>query len=156
MSHHQTISKMTTQHLSQLFARDLSTVKEEITAYSTEDALWVIADGISNSAGNLSLHISGNLQHFLGAVLGDSEYKRDRDFEFSGKVTRQELLDDLEAAEKSVTETLETLSDEDLNKDFPMEIRGNTWKTEFFLLHLYSHLSYHLGQINYHRRLLDK
>ncbi len=147
---------MTTQHLSQLFARDLSTVKEEITAYSTEDALWVIADGISNSAGNLSLHISGNLQHFLGAVLGDSEYKRDRDFEFSGKVTRQELLDDLEAAEKSVTETLATLSEEDLNKDFPMEIRGNTWKTEFFLLHLYSHLSYHLGQINYHRRLLDK
>ncbi len=147
---------MNTKHLAELFTRDLTTVKEEITSYSSEDALWVTADGINNSAGNLSLHISGNLQHFFGAVLGGSDYVRDRDFEFSGKVSRQELLDDLEAAEKSVRETLAAITSEDLEKDYPLEIRGNTWKTEFFFLHLYSHMTYHLGQINYHRRLLDR
>lgn len=146
---------MTTQHLSDLFSRDLTKVKEEITSFSSENALWLTAEGINNSAGNLSLHISGNLQHFFGAVLGGTDYVRDRDFEFSGKVSRQELLDDLEAAEKSVIETLAKIKQEDLEKDFPLKIRENTWKTGYFFLHIYSHLSYHLGQINYHRRLLD-
>lgn len=146
---------MTTEHLSALFARDLTKVKEEIISYSSEDALWVTADGINNSAGNLSLHISGNLQHFFGATLGDTGYERDRDFEFSGKVSRQELLDDLEAAEKSVTNTLAKMSDTDLDNDYPLQFYGETIKTGWFFLHLYSHMTYHLGQINYHRRLLD-
>ena len=145
---------MTTQHLSQLFARDITQVKEEIISYTSEDALWVTADGINNSAGNLSLHISGNLQHFFGATLGDISYERDRDFEFSGKVTKQELLDDLEAAEKSVTETLTKMTDDDLEVDYPLKFYGEIKKTGWFFLHLYSHMTYHLGQINYHRRLL--
>ncbi len=146
---------MTTRHLSQLFSRDLTKVKEELTSYSSEEALWVTAEGINNSAGNLSLHISGNLQHFFGAILGDTGYKRDRDFEFSGKVSRQDLLDDLEAAEKSVTETLAGMNDADLDKDYPLQFYGETIKIGWFFLHLYSHMTYHLGQINYHRRLLD-
>ena len=115
---------MTTQHLSDLFSRDLTKVKEEITSFSSENALWLTAEGINNSAGNLSLHISGNLQHFFGAVLGGTDYVRDRDFEFSGKVSRQELLDDLEAAEKSVIETLAKIKQEDFEKDFPLKKIG--------------------------------
>ncbi len=95
------------------------------------------------------------MQHFLGAVLGGTDYVRNREFEFSGKVTRRELLDDLDAAIVSVKNTLAGMTDEDVKKDYPIEIYGGTVKTEWFLLHLYSHLSYHLGQINYHRRLLD-
>jgi len=144
---------MTTHHLSQLYSRELTNVKEEIITYTNEDALWVTAEGINNSAGNLSLHISGNLQYFFGTILSGTDYVRDRDFEFSGKVTKQELLDDLEAAEKAVTITLAALTADDLQKLFPVKFFGEV-TTEWFVLHLYGHLTYHLGQINYHRRLL--
>lgn len=147
---------MISKTLSTLFTRDIDKIRTEIKAYTSEDNIWKKADGISNSAGNLSLHLSGNLQHFFGAVLGETDYKRDREFEFGGKVTRQELIDDLDNAEKSVTETLEGMTESDVQKDYPIEIYGGVIKTEWFILHLYSHLSYHLGQINYHRRLLDK
>lgn len=146
---------MLTNHLSTLYSRDLTIVKEEIAAYTTEEALWRVPEGISNSAGNLSLHISGNLQHFFGAAFGHTNYKRDRDFEFSGKVTKQQLLDDLQAAESSVLTTLKALDDQQLSKNHPFPFREQSVTTAWFFLHLYSHLSYHLGQINYHRRLTD-
>ncbi|MCR9133359.1 MAG: DUF1572 domain-containing protein [bacterium] len=146
---------MLTRHLSHLYQRELTNVKEEIAAYKSEDALWVTSDGINNSAGNLSLHISGNLQHFFGTILGGTDYERDRDFEFSGKVSRQELLDDLEAAEKAITDTLAVITEEQLDELFPVKAFGEV-TTEWFILHLYGHLTYHLGQINYHRRWLDK
>lgn len=146
---------MLSKNLTHLYQRELTNVKEEITAYADEEQLWITTDGINNSAGNLSLHISGNLQHFFGAILGGTDYKRDRDFEFSGKVNRQELLDDLEAAEKAITDTLATITEEQLNEIFPMKAFGEV-TTEWFILHLYGHLTYHLGQINYHRRLLAK
>ncbi len=146
---------MLTQHLIHLYQRELTNVKEEIAAYKSEDALWITSEGINNSAGNLSLHISGNLQHFFGTILGGTDYERDRDFEFSGKVSRQELLDDLEAAEKAITDTLAVITEEQLSELFPVKAFGDV-TTEWFILHLYGHLTYHLGQINYHRRLLDK
>ncbi len=147
---------MLSNTLSELFNRDIPRIKAEITAYSSDEVIWQKADGINNSAGNLSLHLSGNLQHFLGAVLGGTEYIRDREFEFAGKVSRQELLDDLDAALTSVVETLDGMPDYELKKNYPHEIGGNTFTIEGFFLHLYGHLNYHLGQINYHRRLLDK
>lgn len=147
---------MISQTLSTLFSRDLQILKDQVNAYSSEESLWIKADGITNTGGNLSLHLSGNLQHFIGALLGGTSYVRDRPFEFGGKVTRQELLDDIDAAEKAVTETLNGMDPADFEKDYPIEMFGGPVKTEWFVLHLYSHFSYHLGQINYHRRLLDK
>lgn len=147
---------MIPQTLSTLFSRDLQILKDQVNAYSSEESLWIKADGITNTGGNLSLHLSGNLQHFIGALLGGTSYVRDRPFEFSGKVTRQELLDDIDAAEKAVTETLNGMDPAGFEKEYPIEMFGGPVKTEWFVLHLYSHFSYHLGQINYHRRLLDK
>lgn len=146
---------MLSQTLSELFERDILKAKTEIEAYSSEEAIWKKADGINNSGGNLSLHLSGNLQHFFGAILGNTGYVRNREFEFNGTVTRQELLDDLDAAVISVKQTLTGMTNEDLQKDYPIELFGGPMKTEWFFVHLYSHFTYHLGQINYHRRLLD-
>ena len=88
-------------------------------------------------------------------MLGGTVYVRDRDAEFASKgTTKADLLADIDAAEKSVKETLEKLSDEDFAKIYPIEVFGQPMTTGYFLTHLATHLNYHLGQINYHRRLL--
>ena len=146
---------MLKEALLEYFERDLILLKNEINLYPTEEDLWKTAGGISNSAGNLCLHLIGNMKHFIGAVLGESGFVRERDKEFSAKnVTRQDLIKEIENTIEIVKISLNKLSDEDLNKDFPVEKRGKIVGTDFMLLHLLTHFNYHLGQINYHRRLL--
>jgi uncharacterized damage-inducible protein DinB len=146
---------MLTKTLQKLIERDLSKLKEEIGLYSGETDLWKTDGEITNSAGNLALHLIGNLRHFFGAVLGETEYARDRDKEFSdGGVSRADLLAGIDQAAADVKATLEKLTAEDLAKTYPIEVFGHPMTTEYFLVHLATHLNYHLGQINYHRRLL--
>lgn len=141
--------------LLELFERDLGALRAEIEAYGNEGDLWKVEGEIANSAGNLCLHLTGNLRHFFGAVLGGTEYVRDRDAEFASKfVPRAKLLDEVDAAASDVKAVLEKITDEDLKKNYPIEVFGHPMTTEFFLVHLATHLNYHLGQINYHRRLI--
>jgi uncharacterized damage-inducible protein DinB len=141
--------------LSKLFERDLDILREQIEAYTDEDDLWVTEGRIANSAGNLCLHITGNLRHFVGAVLGETGYVRDRHREFNASgVARDTLLLGVDTAIQEVMRTLERLSEESLDSMYPLEVFGYPMTTHYFLIHLYGHLNYHLGQINYHRRLL--
>ena len=138
-----------------LYERDLNKLRTEIESYSNEADIWKTVDGISNSGGNLCLHITGNLQHFVGAVIGDSGYVRDRPAEFENKnVARAEMLATIDSTKAVVADTLNKLTDEDFAKTYPIEVFGEPITTGYFLTHLTSHLNYHLGQINYHRRLL--
>jgi uncharacterized damage-inducible protein DinB len=147
---------MLTQVLIQIYERDLDKLKAEIASYIDETDLWKTAEGITNPAGNLALHLTGNLNHFIGAVLGGSGYVRDRDLEFSSAaVPTDTLLAAIDKTTAVVTSTLETLTDEELAKTYPIEVFGEPMTTGFFLTHLATHLSWHLGQINYHRRLLS-
>lgn len=140
-----------------MYDRDLSKLKEEIGLYTDEADLWKTGGGITNSAGNLTLHLIGNLRHFFGTVLGDTGYVRDRDKEFSdGGVSRANLLLGVDQAAADVRATLEKLTDADFAANYPLEVFGYQMTTEFFLVHLATHLNYHLGQINYHRRLISK
>lgn len=142
--------------LIQLYERDLNKLKTEIELYSDEADMWKTTGEIANSTGNLALHLTGNLKHFLGAVLGGSGYVRDRDAEFSDSgVSRKELLVDIEETADAVKGTLEKLTDDDLAKEYPIDVFDHAMTTEFFLVHLTTHFNYHLGQINYHRRLLS-
>jgi uncharacterized damage-inducible protein DinB len=144
------------QTLSQLFLRDLEKLKTEITSFKDEKKIWETSGDIKNSAGNLCLHLCGNLQHFIGAVLGNSGYVRNRDAEFSKKnVPIRELVAEIELTTKVVETTLKGLKEEDIQKTYPINVLGYEMTTEYFLIHLTTHLNYHLGQINYHRRLLD-
>ena len=146
---------MLVETLQSLYNRDLSKLKEEIGLYADEADLWKTGGAITNSAGNLTLHLIGNLRHFFGAVLGETGYIRDRDKEFlDAGVSRDELLAGIDQAAVDVKSTLDKLTDEDLAKNYPIEVFGHPMTTEFFLVHLATHLNYHLGQINYHRRLL--
>lgn len=148
---------MLNEILIQLFERDLDKLREEIEAFSDEADLWKTTGEITNSAGNLCQHLTGNLQHFFGAVLGGTGYVRDRDAEFASKEqARADLLRDIDAARTSVRSTLEKLSDDDFSKTYPIEVFGHPMTTAYFLTHLATHFNYHLGQINYHRRMLAK
>lgn len=142
--------------LPEIFERDLLKLKEEISLYKDENNLWKTEKQISNSAGNLALHLIGNLNHFIGATLGHTGYVRERDKEFSDKhVPREKILAGIDAVIPIVVNTLKSLPTEDLEKDFPLEKHGTIIRTDFMLMHLLTHLEYHLGQVNYHRRLLD-
>ena len=141
--------------LTELYERDLNKLRDEIAQYTDENDLWKTSDGISNSAGNLCLHLTGNLKHFFGAVIGGTGYVRDRDAEFANKnISRSEMLADIDATRNVVLSTLAGLTEEDLDKPYPIEVFGQTMTTGYFVTHLATHFNYHLGQINYHRRLL--
>jgi uncharacterized damage-inducible protein DinB len=147
---------MTIEILKSLYNRDLQKLKVEIESYQNEESLWKTDKKILNSGGNLCLHLLGNLNTYIGAELGESGYVRHRDLEFSLKdIPKTELLEKIESLIEIVDSTLANLSEEDLKKDYPTEALGYQMTTEYFLIHLLSHLNYHLGQINYHRRLLD-
>jgi uncharacterized damage-inducible protein DinB len=146
---------MITTVLIRLFEKDLNKLAEEINQYPDDSSLWIVKEGIKNSGGNLCLHLAGNLQHFIGAVLGGSGYVRNRDAEFALKnITRKKLLDEVEATRMAVRDTLEQVSKRELEQSYPLPVFDEPMTTEYFLLHLLAHLSYHTGQINYHRRLL--
>ena len=148
---------MLTKTLSALFTRDLNKLKTEIAAYRNETVIWEVPEGIANSAGNLCLHLVGNLNGFIGAELGNSGYFRQRDLEFSLKnIPREELIEKIEATLIVVTHVVEQLTDEQLSSEYPLLVFKEKTTTQHFLVHLATHLTYHLGQINYHRRLLDK
>ena len=143
------------ESLIEIFERDLNRLITEINLYRDEDNLWMIKEGISNSGGNLTLHLLGNLNHFIGGVLGHSGYVRYRDDEFALKnIPRADLVINIENCMLMVKSTIHKLTAEDLEKLFPIEVFGKPLTTGFMLLHLTTHLTYHLGQINYHRRLL--
>ena len=148
---------MLTENLAKLFERDLLKLKAEIGNYTDESKCWLVVPGISNSAGNLCLHLLGNLQHFIGGVLGNSGYVRNRPAEFSLKnISVTDMHTSIDITISVVTKTLHGLHQEDLAKEYPEKINEQQFSVELFLLHLLGHLNYHLGQINYHRRLLDK
>lgn len=148
---------MLQKSLSQLFERDLDKLKQEIVSYTNEDDVWIIKDGIANSSGNLCLHLVGNLKHYVGKILGGIAYERNRDREFTDKnIPVSNLIAAIDETKQAVLQALASLNEEDLEKVYPLQPLGYEMITADFLIHLYGHLNYHLGQVNYHRRLLNK
>jgi Protein of unknown function (DUF1572). len=147
---------MIIKSLRSLYSRDLNKLKTEIEAYQNEENLWKTDKNIANSGGNLCLHLVGNLNHFIGTELGKTGYVRHRDLEFSLKdIPKAELIEKVQATLSMVDTVLSQLSEEDLGKEYPLVVFEDKMTTDYFLIHLVAHLDYHLGQINYHRRLLD-
>lgn len=140
--------------LAKLFDRDLERLQKELDL-TPDELLWQVSGQINNSPGNLFLHISGNLQHFVGAILGQSGYVRDREGEFGKKgLPKSDLAKDIESAKTVIQQTLEKMNPADLDEIYPLEVFGYPMTTGYFLIHLNSHLNYHYGQINYFRRIL--
>jgi|GEM_PF-695239 len=143
--------------LQKIIIRDLQKLKEEISLYKDEKTLWRTNFTVSNSAGNLCLHILGNLNTYIGLAIGNTGYVRNRNLEFTDKnVPLQNLLDQIEKTIAMVNKTLDNLTDADLQLKYPMEVSVGTTTTGYYLTHVTVHLGYHLGQINYHRRIFEK
>jgi uncharacterized damage-inducible protein DinB len=140
--------------LSAVFEKDLNRLKSEIEAYADEEKLWIKAEGINNSAGNLCLHILGNLNNYVGAILGKTGYVRNRSAEFSEKTTKEHLLKCLDETTEMVKETISNVDADVFDQIYSENVFGYEMKIDYFLIHLVGHLNYHLGQINYHRRIL--
>jgi uncharacterized damage-inducible protein DinB len=146
---------MTTDDLRTLLLRDLETVKRELLAYPDEAQIWSAPSGVPNSAGTLALHLAGNIHHYVGAVLGGLDYVRDREGEFGDRdLPRAELVKRLDAAARAVDTVLGEMPEERLGESFPADFPMGRVRTGRFLLHLAVHFGYHLGQIDYHRRMV--
>jgi hypothetical protein len=138
-----------------LILRDLDSFIREVELYPDDLTLWKTLPGIANSGGNLALHGAGNLLHFIGAILGGTGYVRNRDLEFSRRAgTRAEVTSELARARDVVGTVLTQLTDDDLARPYPELVSGKRFITGDFLLHLSTHLVFHLGQTGYLRRAL--
>ncbi|MEZ4417714.1 MAG: DinB family protein [Gemmatimonadota bacterium] len=137
-----------------IIGRDLDGLQRELELYPDDASVWVLPEGVPNSAGTLALHLVGNLRHFIGALLGGSGYVRDREAEFGDRdLPRSELITRIDAARTEVLGALDRMSPDVLDDPFAMP-NGASAPFGRFLVHLAVHLGYHLGQVDYHRRMV--
>lgn len=148
---------MTTDSLIAIFERDLNKVIHELNEYKDESNIWVVKSNVANSAGNLALHLVGNLNTFIGKEIGKTDYVRDRPLEFSQKnISKSLIINQINETIKVIKKVLTGMTDDALKNEYPILVLDEKTSTEFFLIHLSAHLAYHLGQINYHRRLIEE
>lgn len=139
-----------------IYLHYLDLCASEIRQFKSETGLWTKSGSVNNPAGNLALHICGNLRYFIGSEMGGIVYERDREAEFgSVNVPREELLAEIERTKIVLTESMSRLTEADLKKPFVREFMNHRSDWQFVLNYLLAHLSYHVGQISYLRRLSD-
>lgn len=145
----------TATELAELFHRDLERLLQELRAFPDTASLWQTAPGVSNAAGTLALHLEGNLREYIGRQLGHIEYTRDRPLEFTARgVAQAELIARIEAVQASIPRVIAVMSDARLAEDFPEVMYGRRMSARLMLMHLATHLNYHLGQVDYLRRFV--
>jgi len=144
-----------TNELAALFRRDLAKFAKQIESFPTDELLWQTLPGVINPAGNLALHIEGNLSEFVGRQLGGLPYQRNRDLEFSSKLgSRADLIARLAKLSESIPAVIEALNADELEKEYPQVVLDRSMSSGEFLIHLYGHLNWHLGQLDYLRRMI--
>lgn len=142
--------------LANFYERDFRKLIEELNLFKNESNIWKTQGSIKNSAGNLALHLIGGTNHFFGATLARTGYIRKRDEEFARKgVPRQVLVAEIEGVIPIVKAALSDLTDAQMSSPFPIMFDDENNSHEYVLVRLLAHVSYHLGQINYLRRILE-
>jgi hypothetical protein len=145
----------TAKDLASLFRRDLTKLSEQVEAFPSDEALWQTLPGVKNAAGNLALHIEGNLREFVGRQLGKLPYNRNRELEFNARgASRRELGTRLAELSRDISFVIQELSVDQMETEYPEVVLEGPMSTQEFLIHLYGHLNWHLGQVDYLRRIL--
>ncbi|HUR95795.1 MAG TPA: DinB family protein [Gemmatimonadales bacterium] len=141
--------------LAAIYDRDLRALRRELEAYPEERQIWQEVPGLPNSAGTLALHLAGNLQHYIGAKVGGTDYVRNREAEFGRRgIPRVELLAEIERAREAVASGLARVQQSTLEAEFPEVVVQSRIRAGEYLIHLATHLAYHLGQVDCHRRVV--
>jgi len=124
----------------------LDKVRLAVERLDAEQIWWRPAPG-TNSAGNLILHLCGNLSLWILSGVGGRPYERDRSGEFAADRShgRSELLGRLEEVVVACRGVLGALAPEDLER--PAAIQGYTTDVLGAVFHAVEHMSYHTGQI---------
>jgi hypothetical protein len=142
--------------IARLLCRELDGFSREIAMFPDDETIWKTVPGISNSAGNLALHVAGNLQQFVGSALGKTGYVRNREDEFGRRLgTRAEVISELQKAADVVRSTMRQLPEKRLTEEFPQLVMGMHFPGGRFLINLCVHAGFHLGQAGYLRRALS-
>jgi len=145
---------MLSTEIAALYSRDIQRLIQELRAFPDTASLWQTAPGVANAAGTLALHLEGNLREFIGRQMGKIAFTRDRPLEFSARgVEQAELIARLEAVHASIPAVIATLSDADLAGTHAEPYMDKSVTRHWFLVHLLGHLNYHLGQVDYLRRV---
>jgi hypothetical protein len=138
-----------------LILRDLDTLDRQVAAYPDDAAIWALPAALPNSTGTLVLHLCGNLRHFVGAVLGHTGYVRQRELEFSARdVDRATLRAAIVEARRDVEHSFAQIDAAQAVAPYPLEILKGTVASGDWITHLATHLAYHLGQVDFHRRIV--
>ena len=142
--------------LAGFYERDIHKLIEEVNLFRNEEDLWRTQGSVKNPAGNLVLHIIGGLNYLIGTTLAHTNYVRDRDQEFIRKsVERKILVAKLAELIPMINETLNALTREDMEAEYPIFFDKPKTSTSYVLTQLLLHLNYHLGQVNYLRRIFE-
>lgn len=128
---------------------------QELKSFPGGPELWSTLPGVSNSAGNLVLHLEGNLREYVGRQMGHVPYQRQRPLEFSPTgIPLDDLIARMESVAELIPAIVAALPENALESLYPENVFGSPMTVRYFLFHLFGHLSYHLGQINYLRRIV--
>jgi uncharacterized damage-inducible protein DinB len=119
----------------------------------SEEEIWWRPNSASNSAGNLVLHLCGNVRQWIISGLGGEEDKRERDREFAEQrpIPRQVLATRLRRTVRDACRVLERLSEDSLSRKY--EIQGFHVTGLDAAFHVTEHFGYHTGQIIYITKL---
>lgn len=146
---------MLLEELKAFLLRDIASVERELDLYPDEESIWKNLPGLPNSGGNLILHLAGGTQYFFGSALASTGYLRNREAEFSKKdIPRSDLTKELHDARQAVLAGFATMTEEKLEQPFPARITDTDLSARLTILQLVTHLAYHLGQLDYHRRMV--
>jgi hypothetical protein len=141
----------------EMFVKYLNQLKDEVKAYPDDGSLWKLSGDIKNTPGNLCLHVCGNLKHNIGTIIGKTGYVRNRDAEFSRKnVPKNKLLNEVDSTIDMISPVIDKLTDDDMKKELPSDTFSQGGSIGLIILRVAAHMGYHLGQINYHRRLISE
>jgi Protein of unknown function (DUF664) len=127
----------------------------ELAAPLTEAQFWARPTEPGNSIGNLVLHLTGNLSHRVGALLGGTGYVRDREREFSvgNAPPKAETLAKLDDAVATFRRVVESLDEARLAAAYPEGLYPTVLDG---LIALLAHFALHRGQMSYIVRLVKK
>jgi uncharacterized damage-inducible protein DinB len=128
---------------------ELAGVVRELAAPLSEQQFWAKPFSFGNSFGHLVLHLTGNLNYYIGARIAGTVYLRDRPKEFADAAppSKAEALKKFDDAIAMVVQTIR-LQSEDWT--IPYAATGSEAKTRFdMVLQCATHLHHHIGQMMY-------